>query len=291
MLASALQLQQAGRYEEADRLYQQVLAEDPRHFDALHMGGVVAYQRSDFERARQLIEAALAVQPQSVDAMMNMELVQRAFAAGSEFDRYALAHLPRYCALAEPDDESSRRLTAAGLHARMAAAVGAAPLHLLLPPAGLTAAAQRFVRALYAAASAAAAATAAAPATSVATATTTTTTTPAPADEPDAALVFWSTAAAEPVPGLPAPRVVPREGAAPGGGLMVIGTDVDAGDWMAASEWTARWLFCDLPAHGPLAERLRRLSAHGRHHVALMFASDALAQRLKLPGTVLVEAG
>lgn len=259
LLNRALQLQLAGRFDAADRLYAQARAIEPRHFDALHMGGVVAYQKNDFVRARQLIEAALDVQPRSVDAMMNMELVQRAFAADDEFDRYTLAHAPRYCALSDSNGVVSA--------AQLWASFGAADVHLMLPATGASESVQGFVRALMAQA----------PITQ-----------PAPARAVRAH--SWSTSAAEPIEGLPAPRIVEPGAAPPVGCLVVAGSNAEvAAAWADADGWAGRWLFCDTPVHGLLADRLRQLSAHGRHRVELLFASAVLARRMKLPGRVFVE--
>ena len=57
--ADALRHHQAGRLEDAERLYRQVLAIDPRHADSLHLLGVVAYQSGRPEQAVELIGRAL----------------------------------------------------------------------------------------------------------------------------------------------------------------------------------------------------------------------------------------
>ena len=54
---------QAGRLEEAWRRYDQVLAADPRHFDALHLSGVLCIQIGRPQQAVDFIERAIAVQP------------------------------------------------------------------------------------------------------------------------------------------------------------------------------------------------------------------------------------
>jgi protein O-GlcNAc transferase len=50
---------QAGRLERAEALYRKALARDPEHAEALHLLGVIAYQRGDSETAVTLIEHAL----------------------------------------------------------------------------------------------------------------------------------------------------------------------------------------------------------------------------------------
>jgi tetratricopeptide (TPR) repeat protein len=58
-LVAALAAQQAGRLDEAAAGYEAVLADAPDEFDALHMLGVVHFQRREFERALTLIDRAL----------------------------------------------------------------------------------------------------------------------------------------------------------------------------------------------------------------------------------------
>ena len=76
-LDAALGAQRAGRYAEAIALYEAVLAREPRNFDAVHMLGVVHYQRGDFDRARELLTRALAISPSDRGACHNMSLVER----------------------------------------------------------------------------------------------------------------------------------------------------------------------------------------------------------------------
>jgi tetratricopeptide (TPR) repeat protein len=77
-MAAALAAQQAGRYAEAIALYEAVIAQDPRTFDAVHMLGVVHFQRGDFERAQELVAAALAIMPAQVGARHNLQLIESA---------------------------------------------------------------------------------------------------------------------------------------------------------------------------------------------------------------------
>jgi protein O-GlcNAc transferase len=58
-----LEHHQAGRLHDAKHFYEQVLALNPRHPDALHLLGVVALQRGDPDRAVTLIEKAIQAQP------------------------------------------------------------------------------------------------------------------------------------------------------------------------------------------------------------------------------------
>lgn len=72
LLRQAVALHQQGRLAQAQALYEQVLAQDPRQFDALHLSGVIARQRGDAGRAAELIGAALQIDPQQARAHANL---------------------------------------------------------------------------------------------------------------------------------------------------------------------------------------------------------------------------
>lgn len=59
LLRTAVAHHQAGRLAEADALYGQALRADPDNPDALHLSGLIAYQRGDSVRAVKLIAKAL----------------------------------------------------------------------------------------------------------------------------------------------------------------------------------------------------------------------------------------
>jgi predicted O-linked N-acetylglucosamine transferase (SPINDLY family) len=61
LFASALQNHRAGRLDEAERLYRQILQADPRHADALHFLGVLAHQLGRNDAAVELISSAIAI--------------------------------------------------------------------------------------------------------------------------------------------------------------------------------------------------------------------------------------
>jgi tetratricopeptide (TPR) repeat protein len=73
-LVAALAAQQAGRLDEAAAGYEAVLADAPDEFDALHMLGVVHFQRREFERALTLIDRALGIRPTNPAAKLNRGL-------------------------------------------------------------------------------------------------------------------------------------------------------------------------------------------------------------------------
>ena len=76
--ASALEHHQAGRLEEAEALYRQVLAAAPEHPDTLHLLGVLAHQSGRGEQARELINQAIALKGDSAVFHHNLGEVLRA---------------------------------------------------------------------------------------------------------------------------------------------------------------------------------------------------------------------
>ena len=72
LMAQAQALQNAGRIGDAERVYREVLRRSPRHFDALHSLGMLAFQAGHPQAAADLIAQALAVDPQDVVARGNL---------------------------------------------------------------------------------------------------------------------------------------------------------------------------------------------------------------------------
>ena len=62
VLTAALAYHQRGQMAEAEKLYRQVLAANPRHAEALHFSGVAALQQGRLENAANLIAQSLRVQ-------------------------------------------------------------------------------------------------------------------------------------------------------------------------------------------------------------------------------------
>jgi len=71
-LELALQHHQAGRLPEAERLYRQILAEEPEHPDALHLMGALALQTGRHDLAVDLIQRVIALMPDFPDAHFNL---------------------------------------------------------------------------------------------------------------------------------------------------------------------------------------------------------------------------
>jgi len=62
-LATAAQQHQAGRLQEAETLYRQVLEMDPDNSEALHLMGILASSAGNSERAVQLLEKSILINP------------------------------------------------------------------------------------------------------------------------------------------------------------------------------------------------------------------------------------
>ncbi|MBF0346404.1 MAG: tetratricopeptide repeat protein [Magnetococcales bacterium] len=71
-LAQAMNHHLAGRLQEAELLYRQILKEDPNHADALHMFGVLAHQQGAFAVAVECLSRAVALRPGLIEAHYNL---------------------------------------------------------------------------------------------------------------------------------------------------------------------------------------------------------------------------
>ncbi len=97
MLDDALQLHQKGRLCEAGRLYQRILAINPRHPDCLHLLGMIAYREGDLERAANLIREAIAINSKGTSYYANLGTVRQAQGKWEEAEllyRFALTLKP-----------------------------------------------------------------------------------------------------------------------------------------------------------------------------------------------------
>src|SRR5262249_9799127 len=71
LFAEGFALHQAGRLEEAEKIYCKILATQPDHFDSLHWLGVSFYQRGNHAEAVSQIDFALQRDPNNVFALNN----------------------------------------------------------------------------------------------------------------------------------------------------------------------------------------------------------------------------
>ena len=90
-LATAAALHRQGRLAEADALYQDILRGNPRHFDALHLRGVIALQTRRWEEGVALVRDAIALNgsvPEAHDNLGNgLRELHRFDEALASFDR------------------------------------------------------------------------------------------------------------------------------------------------------------------------------------------------------------
>ena len=98
-LNQAVALHQAGRLDEAEALYRQVVQQVPGQFDATHLMGVIALQRGDLADAEKLIAQALVSRPRDASALNNLGTAlmraRRLDEAREQFERAAKAQ-PAY---------------------------------------------------------------------------------------------------------------------------------------------------------------------------------------------------
>ena len=87
----ALALHRQGRCDEAERIYDAILAADPNHCEALHLRGVLRYQRGEATEGLRLVAAALRAQPRSADVLSSygviLEALKRHEEALASFDK------------------------------------------------------------------------------------------------------------------------------------------------------------------------------------------------------------
>jgi len=75
ILKLAQEHQEAGRFELAEALYQQVLAAEPDHVDALHGAGIAAFQSGRRHEGLHLLRRAVAKNPQRADCHYHLGLM------------------------------------------------------------------------------------------------------------------------------------------------------------------------------------------------------------------------
>lgn len=109
----ALQLHQAGRRQEAEALYRQVLGQQPNHAAALHFLGLLLHQTGRSEEGLELIEQSVTLQPRNADFLNNMGTVMRdlgRIAAAVDFFRGAVDIRPEQLAARDNLGSSLKQL-------------------------------------------------------------------------------------------------------------------------------------------------------------------------------------
>ncbi|MBY0510390.1 MAG: tetratricopeptide repeat protein [Rhodospirillaceae bacterium] len=131
LLATAIAHHQAGRIDQAEPLYRRILAAMPQQVDALHLSGVIASQKGDYEAAVSLIGRALAVNANVPHFHNNIGAAYRPL---KQLDK-AVAHFRKAIAL-KPDYAEAHQNLGAALHdlQRMDEAVAAFNQAVVLKP-------------------------------------------------------------------------------------------------------------------------------------------------------------
>lgn len=92
--AQARRLHESGDIDRAERLYVEILRGDPHHFDALHLLGMLHYQRGRFDAALTCLRAALQIDGARADAQSDAGLILLAMGRPEEaLARYQAAHV------------------------------------------------------------------------------------------------------------------------------------------------------------------------------------------------------
>jgi Flp pilus assembly protein TadD len=115
-LEIALQHHQAGQYTRAEKIYNQLLARNPDHADALHLLGMLRFATGNTTEAEKLIRRAITVEPRQPVFHSNLGIV---LAAARTFDA-AIAEYRLADSLGPPSPENLNNLGVA-LHASGAA--------------------------------------------------------------------------------------------------------------------------------------------------------------------------
>ena len=71
----AIEHHNAGRLDDAETIYTNILSALPDHHDALHLLGLVAHERGDHRKAAALIERAVNIEPKIGEMHGNLALV------------------------------------------------------------------------------------------------------------------------------------------------------------------------------------------------------------------------
>ena len=72
VLAAALEQHQAGRHDDAERLYRQALDADPREPTALYLYGLMVFEAGRADEAADLFEQVVALRPDHVEAQITL---------------------------------------------------------------------------------------------------------------------------------------------------------------------------------------------------------------------------
>src|SRR5436309_1608200 len=105
-LQAAVDHHRAGRLAEAETLYRQVLANDPNHFDALQLLGLLALHAANPQAAIELLTAAIRINPNVAVVHSNLSSVYRTV---GDYDR-SISHARRALELDPQSVDALRNL-------------------------------------------------------------------------------------------------------------------------------------------------------------------------------------
>lgn len=100
-LQIALNAHQSGQLEQAELHYQTILKEEPQHFDALQLMGVIAGQKKDYPKALNYLGQAIKINPEHQDCHFNLAKIHL------ELNQYQQALEALKSALELPPEEPS----------------------------------------------------------------------------------------------------------------------------------------------------------------------------------------
>ena len=83
-LQSALRHHNSGNLAEAERLYREILKQEPHHAESLHLLGVIAFQAGRADAAQELIQQAIALNPSAPEFHSNLGNVLKAVGSPEE---------------------------------------------------------------------------------------------------------------------------------------------------------------------------------------------------------------
>jgi len=91
-LQQAISLYQAGQLQQAEQICQQILKDFPRHANALHLLGVIAYQVEEYKIATDLISRAVGIDSDQSSFFINLgNVLQEQGRLGESIDAYQQA--------------------------------------------------------------------------------------------------------------------------------------------------------------------------------------------------------
>ena len=83
-IEQGMTLYRQGRMAEAEAVYRSIIARDPRQFDALHMLGVIRFQKGFTRDAHELISKAAELRPRSAQTLSLLMAILATLGRGPE---------------------------------------------------------------------------------------------------------------------------------------------------------------------------------------------------------------